>query len=248
MPRARHAYGVPIAWQSQPRRNVTGVLFRSPFAVRRNFERREPHPLRIRRAIAVPIKPWVVHQNGESAADKEHQKKEVHKMSQSQPSGETMRSWRIFQIDRRQESFRWKSGDQILSPGNCHWSQSDNGKGKKKPGIDPNTKPAIRWIVDSSMDFVECLHEEKGLCESAPLKANEFLKPTGGMRNGQYDRRISDPGILLLLLQISALDNADLIATPRMESRHQFHAVALHACPSRSINLSAAWGPQVPAA
>ena len=163
MPGSGHSHGVPVAGQGHTRGNVTGVLFRSPFAVRRNFERREPHPLRIRRAIAVPIKPWVVHQNGESAADKEHQKKEVHKMSQSQPSGETMRSWRIFQIDRRQESFRWKSGDQILSPGNCHWSQSDNGKGKKKPGIDPNTKPAIRWIVDSSMDFVECLHEEWSL-------------------------------------------------------------------------------------
>jgi hypothetical protein len=95
------------------------------------------------------------------------------------------------------------------------------------------------------MDCVECLHEEKGLCESAPLMADKFLKRADGMRNGQYGRRMSD---LAILLQISALDNADLIVTPRMRSRRQFHAVALHACPSRSINLSAAWGPQVPAA
>jgi hypothetical protein len=68
------------------------------------------------------------------------------------------------------------------------------------------------------MDFVEYVHEEKGLCESAPLKANEFLKRAAGMRNGQSDRRMSDLGILLLLHQISALNNADLIPTPRMRS------------------------------
>jgi hypothetical protein len=42
-----------------------------------------------------------------------------------------------------------------------------------------------------------------------PLKADEFLKRADGMRNHQYNRRMSDPGILLLL-QISALNNADL--------------------------------------
>ena len=81
-------------------------------------------------------------------------------MGQSQPCGETMRSRRIFQIDRRQESFRWKPGDQILSPRNRDWSQSDNGERKNEPGIYPNTKTAIRRIVDGSMDFVECLREE----------------------------------------------------------------------------------------
>ena len=110
--------------------------------------------------MTVPIKSWVIHQNGESAANQEHQKKEVHKMGQSQPRGETMRSRRIFQIDWRQESLRWKPGDQILSPRNRDWSESDNGKGKNEPGIDPDTKTTIRWIVDRSMDFVECLHEE----------------------------------------------------------------------------------------
>jgi len=101
----------------------------------------------------------VIHQNGESAADKEHQKKEVHEMGRSQPSGKTMRSWRIFQIDWRQKSFRWKPGDQILSPRNRDWSDSYNCEHKNEPGIYPDTKTAIRWIVDSAMDFVECLHE-----------------------------------------------------------------------------------------
>jgi hypothetical protein len=64
------------------------------------------------------------------------------------------------------------------------------------------------------MDFVECLHEEKGLCESAPLKADEFLKRADETRNDRDGRRLPDLGILLL--QISALTHADLIATPRM--------------------------------
>ena len=63
-------------------------------------------------------------------------------------------------MDWRQESLRWQPSGQVLSPGNCHWNESDNGKGKDEPGIDPDPKTAIRWIVDRLMDLVECLHEE----------------------------------------------------------------------------------------
>ena len=62
-------------------------------------------------------------------------------------------------MDWRQVSLCWKSGDQILSPGNRHWNESEKGKGKEEPGIDPDPKTAIRWIVDRLMDLVECLHE-----------------------------------------------------------------------------------------
>jgi hypothetical protein len=110
--------------------------------------------------MTVPIKSRVIHQDGESAADKEQQKKEVHKMSQSQSCGETMRSGRIFQMDRRQESLHWKTGEQILSPRNRNRNESDNGKRQDEPGFYPNTKTTIRRIVDGSMDFVEGLHEE----------------------------------------------------------------------------------------
>ena len=110
--------------------------------------------------MTIPIESWVIHQNRESTANQEHQKKEVHKMGQSQPGGEAMRSGGIFLIDWWQESLRWKTGDQILSPGNRHWNESDNGKGQDEPGIDPDPKTAIRWIVDRLMDLVECLHEE----------------------------------------------------------------------------------------
>ena len=63
-------------------------------------------------------------------------------------------------MDWRQVSLCWKSCDQILSPGNCHWNESNNGKGPDEPRIDPDPKTAIRWIVDRLMDLVECLHEE----------------------------------------------------------------------------------------
>jgi hypothetical protein len=83
-------------------------------------------------------------------------------MGQPKPDGETMRNGRVFQIDWRQVSLCWKSGDQILSPGNCHWNESDNGKGPDEPGIDADPKTAIWWIVDRLMDLVECLHEGLG--------------------------------------------------------------------------------------
>ena len=66
----------------------------------------------------------------------------------------------MFQIDWRQEILRWKPRDQILGPSNHDWSKSDNGKCKNEPGIHPDTKPTIRWIVDGLMGFVECLHKE----------------------------------------------------------------------------------------
>ncbi len=65
----------------------------------------------------------------------------------------------MFQIDWRQEGLCWKPGDQILPPGKGHWNESDNGKSKDEPGINPDPKPAIRWIVDRLMDLVERLHE-----------------------------------------------------------------------------------------
>ena len=80
-------------------------------------------------------------------------------MGQSEPGREAVRNGRIVQIDWRQVSLGWKPGDQILSPGNRHRSQSDKGKGKEEPGIDPDTKTAIRWIVYRLMDLVECLHD-----------------------------------------------------------------------------------------
>lgn len=73
-----------------------------------------------------------------------------------------MRNGRVFQIDWRQVSLCWKSDDQILSPGNCHWNENDYSKGQDEPGIDPDPKTAIRWIVDRLMDLVECLHEGFG--------------------------------------------------------------------------------------
>src|SRR6185312_7473408 len=110
--------------------------------------------------MTVPIKPWMIHQNRESAPDQEQQKKEIHKMSQSQPGGESTRTRRMFQIDWRQERFRGKPVDQILPPGNQHGGQSENGKSKDKPGVYPNPETAIRWIVDRSMNFVKCLHKQ----------------------------------------------------------------------------------------
>lgn len=71
-----------------------------------------------------------------------------------------MRNRRIFKIDWRQQDLRWKPHDEILSPRNREWSESDNGKRKNEPGIDPDTKSAIRWIMSRAMDFIEGLHKE----------------------------------------------------------------------------------------
>src|ERR1035438_8403298 len=53
-------------------------------------------------------------------------KKEIHKMYQSQPCREALRTRRIFKIDVRQKSFRWQPDDQIFPPGNHNRSEKRN--------------------------------------------------------------------------------------------------------------------------
>jgi hypothetical protein len=79
MPRASHPDRVAVAGQSEQRRNITSVLFRGPNPIYRYLIRREPDPLGLRRAIAVPIESRMVHQNRQTASSEEHQEKEVHK-------------------------------------------------------------------------------------------------------------------------------------------------------------------------
>ncbi len=188
MPCPRHPHGVAVSRQSQPGGNVTGVIFGRPPSVSRNLHRGEPYPLGVRRAMPVPIKSRVVHQNGEPAPNQEHQKKEVHKMSQPQPGREPMRNRRRCRIDCRQGSLRWQPGDQILSPCNRHWKESDHSERNNKPGIHPDAKTAIRWIVDSSMALVECLHKQWILVSIALLRLPGV---PGGMFSHEY-RRPSD--------------------------------------------------------
>jgi hypothetical protein len=160
VPCSRHTYGVPVPGQSHQRGNVAGVVLRCPQPVRGNCNRREPHPFRIWRAMSVPIKPRVIHQNGESASGQEQKEKEVHEVGQSQPRGKTVWTWRICRIDCRQECLRWKPDAQILYPCNRDRGENDDRRREDEPMIYPDTKTPIRRIVDGLMSCVESLHDE----------------------------------------------------------------------------------------
>src|ERR1041384_264831 len=111
--------------------------------------------------MTITIQPWMIHQNGEPAATQEQQKKEIHKMSHPQPCGKTMWTRRMFQIYWRQERFRGKSEDQILTPGNRHRHQRDKRKSKNEPRVHPDPETVIRRIMDCSVSVIEVLHDNE---------------------------------------------------------------------------------------
>ena len=80
-----HADGVPVAGQTDPGREVAGVVLGGPHPVLGNFNRREPQPLRPRGAMDVPVQPGVVHENLQAAADQQDDEQEVDVVGDTQP-------------------------------------------------------------------------------------------------------------------------------------------------------------------
>ena len=109
-----HADGVPVAGQADPGGEVAGVVFRCPDAIPRHLDRREPEPLRARRAMDIPVQPRVVHEDLQAAADKQDQEHEVDVVRDAQPArkakGPRRRSRR--KLGNRRE--RWKTGNTPL--------------------------------------------------------------------------------------------------------------------------------------
>src|SRR5438093_11996505 len=87
MPVPGHSYGMPVARQPDPRREIAGVILGGPDAVPRHFDWREPQPFRAGCAVNVPVQPRVIREDLQAAADKQDEKEEIDVMVDAQPGG-----------------------------------------------------------------------------------------------------------------------------------------------------------------
>ena len=117
VPDPRNADGVPIARCANERRDVTGVIFRRPDAVARNLERRKPDPFASRRAVIIEIQTRMIHQDGQTAANQHHHKKEIEEVAVTDPERKTVRPCEVVWI--------------YLGDG---WNVRQAGYGKLNPG------------------------------------------------------------------------------------------------------------------
>ena len=85
VPMPRHADGMPVAGQANPRREIAGVFFGRPDAVFGHLDRCEPEPLGAGRAMDVPVQPRMIRENLQAAANEQDQEQEVDVVGDAQP-------------------------------------------------------------------------------------------------------------------------------------------------------------------
>src|ERR1035437_7622826 len=85
VPDPRDTNRVPIARRADERRNIACIVFRSPDAVARNFERCQPDPLASRSTVVIEVQTGVVGQNRKAAANQHHYKEKIEEMAVADP-------------------------------------------------------------------------------------------------------------------------------------------------------------------
>ncbi len=96
---------------------ITGIVFRRPDAVARNLERRKPDPFAPRRTVIIEIQTRMIHQDGQTAANQHHHKKEIEEVAVTDPERKPVRSsevvgiylghrWNVRQAGQRQTQSR----------------------------------------------------------------------------------------------------------------------------------------------
>jgi hypothetical protein len=96
MPVPGHADRVPVAGQADPGREMAGVVLGGPDAVPRQLNEREPQPLGAGGAVNVPIKPRMVHEDLQAAADEQDHAQEGDIVGDAQPNRKAVRLGRRF--------------------------------------------------------------------------------------------------------------------------------------------------------
>ena len=76
---------MPITWRANERRKITGIIFCRPESVARDLKWREPDPFAPRCAVIIEIQARVVNEDGESASNQQHHKKEIDEVAVTHP-------------------------------------------------------------------------------------------------------------------------------------------------------------------
>ena len=98
VPNPRNTNCVPVARRADDRRKITGIVFRRPDAVAGNLERRKPDPFASRRAVIIEIQTGMIHQDGQTAANQHHHKKEIEEVAVADPERKPVRPGEVVGI------------------------------------------------------------------------------------------------------------------------------------------------------
>src|SRR5665213_373534 len=146
---------MPVAGSRNHRREIAGVVLRGPQAVLRHLEGSETDPLRSRRAMVIPVKPRMIHQDGEAAADEHEQEEQIRKVAPANPERKAMGPARSTCGRSRGRSKVRQSEESILQPREQERSKHKGEGDQEGSRTQPDAETAILWIVNGLMCGVE---------------------------------------------------------------------------------------------
>ncbi len=158
VPDPRNPNGVTVTRCGDERREITGIVFRRPDTVAGNLERRESNPFASRRAVIIEIHSRVIHQDRQAAPNQQHHKKEIEKVTVTNPQRKPMRPGEVAGIDlgngwnRRQASHGKLNPAREYRGENRHRDSDQNGR------ANPDAEAAVVWVVHWPMCGIERNH------------------------------------------------------------------------------------------
>jgi len=160
VPNASDANGVAIAGSADHGSDIAGVILGGPKAIARDLQRREANPFAAGRAMVVEIEPGMIHQDGDAAANQEHEEKEIEEMSVAHPNGEAVGASEIIRVDLGDGRNVRLAVESDLDPGRGDCRKDEDGEADENRGANPDAKATIGGIVNGLVRWIKCDHAE----------------------------------------------------------------------------------------
>ena len=158
VPHARHADGVPVARRANERREIAGIVLGRPEPVGRNLDRRQADPLAARRAVVVEVEPWMIGQDGKTAADEHGYEEEIEEVAVADPERKAMRASKVVGVHHGDGWNVRQAAYGYLNPRRGHQRRNDGGDSDQNRRTNPEAVAAIRGIMNGGVFRVKLDH------------------------------------------------------------------------------------------
>lgn len=126
----------------------------------------------------------MIHQDRQATANQHHQEKEIEEVTVTHPDRKSMRPCEVVRIYLRGSWNRRQTGHGDLNPRRRDYTEDRDADSDQDRRSNPDAKPAIRWIVDSSMCRIELDHW--------PILSLEQCCDTGSSRILPYESALKN--------------------------------------------------------
>ena len=158
VPDPRNPNSVPVAGCADDRRKVTGIVFRRPDAVARNLERCKSDPFAPRRAVIIEIQTGVIHQDGQTAANQQHHKKEIEEVAVTDPERKPVRPGEVVGIYLGNGWNMRQARQGKLKPGGKSHREYGHSDSDQNGRTNPDTEATVLWVVHCPMCGIKRNH------------------------------------------------------------------------------------------